>query len=174
MTAPETPTMAPPGPSRRGINLVWLSGGMLIMSLLIAAFTLSPMLAGKVMPAPTAVAQASPGVQLTDPQPALGWLARVDAGRWDDSWAATAAYFRANVTQARWAELSRAVRPPLGAVTSRKLLGIQNMTSLPNAPDGHYAILRFQSVFANKPEALETVTLVFEEGRWKVLGYFIR
>jgi hypothetical protein len=39
--------------------------------------------------------------------------------------------------------------------------------------DGQYAVVKFDSAFAHKVAAVETVTLVSEKGAWSVIGYFI-
>jgi hypothetical protein len=46
--------------------------------------------------------------------------------------------------------------------------------SLPGAPDGDYEVVQFQTRFANKAAATETVVLSREATGWKVDGYFIR
>jgi hypothetical protein len=57
---------------------------------------------------------------------------------------------------------------------SRGARAAQRASSLPGAPDGEYVVLQFDSSFANKQVAVETVTAVFEDGVWRVVGYFIR
>jgi len=47
-------------------------------------------------------------------------------------------------------------------------------TTLPGAPDGEYVVIQFDSSFEHKESALETVTPVLEEGKWKVSGYYIK
>jgi hypothetical protein len=46
---------------------------------------------------------------------------------------------------------------------------------LPGAPDGHYMSLQFDTSFANKKAAVETVTQILEaDGTWKFSGYYIK
>jgi len=47
-------------------------------------------------------------------------------------------------------------------------------SALPGAPDGQYEMLEFQTSFALKKDATETVVLAREPSGWKVDGYFIR
>jgi DNA-binding CsgD family transcriptional regulator len=101
---------------------------------------------------------------------AQDWLALVDQGRWQDSWAATAGSFRSLNTSQVWASLSQKVRVPLGAVQSRVLL---SQDSVPAPPHG-VEVLKFRTSFANKPNAVETVSLAEEDGRWRVVGYYIK
>ena len=47
--------------------------------------------------------------------------------------------------------------------------------SLPDAPAGKYVVLQFDTSFANKKEAVETVTPRLDaDGTWKVSGYYIK
>jgi hypothetical protein len=49
------------------------------------------------------------------------------------------------------------------------------MTELPGAPDGQYVVMQFETSFANKKSAIETVTFMLEkDGQWKSAGYFIK
>jgi hypothetical protein len=61
------------------------------------------------------------------------------------------------------------------AVNSTKLESAQFMTQLPGAPDGEYAVIQFETSFANKKSAIETVTPMKDpDGKWRVSGYFIK
>lgn len=105
---------------------------------------------------------------------AKSWVSLVDAKRWDDSWAAAGSLFKSQMPQARWAATIAPVREPLGAVSSRALKDVTKANSLPGAPDGEYEIVQFQTSFANKAAATETVVLSREASGWKVDGYFIK
>jgi DNA-binding CsgD family transcriptional regulator len=161
-------------PERRPHRLAWLSGGMLIMSLLIAA------VAAVALHAPSAPAPQAPiATSAAENTPAsldaaLAWVALVDQGKWHESWQAAAGMFRAQVSDARWAEMVTPVRKPLGAVVSRKFESVLKSKTLPGAPDGDYEILKFQTVFADRPDSVETVMLAREGSSWRVIGYFIR
>jgi hypothetical protein len=66
-------------------------------------------------------------------------------------------------------------RKPLGDLASRTLKSAQAMTKLPGAPDGQYVVMQFETSFANKKSAIETVTFMLEkDGQWKSAGYFIK
>lgn len=104
---------------------------------------------------------------------AEAWLSLVDNQKYAESWAESSSMFQSRVAQQKWMEMSKSVREPLGQVTARKLLTVTFAKSLPGAPDGDYAVLRFQSSFKNKADAVETVTLVLDGGKMKSAGYFI-
>jgi DNA-binding CsgD family transcriptional regulator len=97
------------------------------------------------------------------------WLALVDAYRWEDSWAGTTASFRKQNTTKVWADVSKEVRVPLGAVRSRLLV---SQDSVPAPPAG-IQVLKFKTSFANKTEAVEKLSLAKEDGAWRVVGYYI-
>lgn len=112
------------------------------------------------------------------PQPDLtaasSWMSLVDAKRWDESWSAAGTLFKSRMPQSRWPSTIQPVRESLGAVWSRSLKSVTKSTSLPGAPDGEYEVVKFQTSFAKKAVAIETVVLSRESSGWKVDGYFIR
>jgi hypothetical protein len=106
---------------------------------------------------------------------AQSWLALIDAGNYFESWKQAAAFFQGAVTEAAWENSMNTFCKPLGDVVSRKLKSAEPMTELPGAADGHYVVMQFETSFANKKAAIETVTFVLEkDGSWKSAGYFIK
>jgi hypothetical protein len=102
------------------------------------------------------------------------WLALVDSGRIDESWSEAASLFRNAVSRAQWKRALTAARGPLGALISRRLLGAQYTESLPGAPDGRYLVIQYEAEYEKKHSAIETITPMFEDGKWRVSGYYIR
>jgi hypothetical protein len=103
------------------------------------------------------------------------WLALVDAGKYSQSWKETAPYFQRSVPQDQWEVNGKHIRASFGNLHSRKLKSAQYTKSVPGAPDGEYVILKYDTSFANKREAVETITPMRDkDGRWKVSGYFIK
>ncbi len=146
---------------------LWVIAGVVTMSFIlgIAALALLPQSAS----APeTARAQATP-IQIEVTRVARDWLAIVDAGRWDESWRATGASFRAMNTPQVWAQVSEQGRVPLGAIVSRADLSHESVP----APPAGYEMVKFRTSFANRPNTVETLTLVREGQTWKVVGYII-
>lgn len=106
---------------------------------------------------------------------ATAWLAQLDAGQYPASWTSSASAFRAAVSQDQWQQAAQQVRTPLGAVTTRTVKSAQFARTLPNAPEGEYVVIQYDTTFANKAGAVETVTPMREkDGSWKVSGYFVR
>lgn len=139
--------------------------GVLLMTFALAvlALTALPQFASTPAATPTAT-RVAPDPQVVDA--ARQWLALIDQSRWDDSYQATGTAFRKLNTAQTWRTVSEKVRTPLGALVSRTLLGQE---SLPAPPHG-YEVVKFRASYANKAEAVETVTLEFEDGSWHVVG----
>lgn len=106
---------------------------------------------------------------------AQSWLTMVDNGRYTDSWEAAAQYFRTAVAKEQWQQSLNAVRKPLGKVLKRTVKSKQYATSLPGAPDGHYVVIQYETSFAHKNAAIETITPMLDrDGTWRVSGYYIK
>jgi DNA-binding CsgD family transcriptional regulator len=171
-------TIGPLRPGRNNHVLAWLTGGMLVMSLIIAAAVLSSAFhpsAGPTQQPSTIV--ASSALSAADRQTANSastWVTLVDQRQWSQSWDATGALFKSRMPRAQWVSTIEQVRQPLGSVSSRTLQSVTSTSSLPGAPAGAYEIVQFETNFAQKPAAVETVILAHEGPGWRVEGYFIR
>jgi hypothetical protein len=130
----------------------------------------------KEMPATngSAPAKPQPGAQAAIAA-AQKWLALIDAGNYSKSWNDAAAIFQGGVTEPAWENSMNTFRKPLGGMVSRQLKSSQSLTQMPGAPDGQYVVMQFDTSFANKSAAVETVTFDLEkDGQWKSSGYFIK
>jgi hypothetical protein len=108
-------------------------------------------------------------------QAAESWLGLVDAVEYGKSWDQSAELFRAAVSKEKWEQSLNAARKPLGVLVSRELKVAEYATDLPGAPDGEYVVIQFDTAFANKESAVETVTPMKDpDGVWRVSGYFIK
>jgi len=158
-----------------GHSVAWLGGGMLIMSLVIAAAALSTLFhAGGPAQAPGAAANIAMSPDAESAAAARAWLALVDRQAWDASWDAAGGLFKAQMAKPDWASAVAAARAPYGALKARTFESVSKSHSLPGAPAGDYEVLQFQTSFAQKPDAAETVILARENAGWKVIGYFVR
>ncbi|MBX7481784.1 helix-turn-helix domain-containing protein [Qipengyuania qiaonensis] len=99
---------------------------------------------------------------------ARAWLEMVDARDWEASYAATAASFREANTLKLWSDTAQSVQSGLGAKLSREFVGQDDVPS----PQG-IVIVKFRTDFANRADALETISLVREGGTWKVAGIYV-
>ena len=102
------------------------------------------------------------------------FLALTDSGKYAESWNEASSLFRKQVTSEQWVKALAGARQPLGALVSRKVLTKQHTRTLPGVPDGDYVMIQFETVFANKKSAVETVTPMLDAGQWRVSGYFVK
>ncbi len=131
----------------------------------------------------TALAAAAAGIvhaQAARPedaaqQAAEAWLALVDQAKYAESWSEGATLFQSAVARDNWAEAAGAARGPLGTLVSRRLRSRTYTESLPGVPDGKYVVIQYDASFANKKEAVETITPMLDGDRgWRVSGYFVK
>lgn len=103
------------------------------------------------------------------------WLRQIDAGDYQAAYESAAKIMRDAATEQQFAQAMRNARAPLGDLRSRQPQDAKPTTTLPGAPDGHYVVAHYQSAFAKKASAVETVVASQgEDGSWRVSGYFIR
>lgn len=134
------------------------------MSLVLALLALTVVPQASVPGAATVTAEAT-----TAETSARQWLALLDQGRWADSYRLTGSAFQRLNTLAVWTAASERVRAPLGAVVSRTLLSNEDMP----APPHGLQVVKFRTSFANKADAVETVTLDREGDSWRVVGVYV-
>jgi hypothetical protein len=104
----------------------------------------------------------------------LGFLGYLDQGRFADSYAYTGMLIRAQLDRDAFSTQIQKTRVGTGALQSRELIDSAYSTTVPGAPEGQYVILHYHAAFANRPDAVETVTLAFAKGYWRVVGYYIK
>jgi hypothetical protein len=105
---------------------------------------------------------------------ALGFLGYLDHGRYADSYAYTGMLIRAQLDRDSFAKQLEKARAGTGALLSRELIDAGYTTTVPGAPEGQYVVLHYSASFANRQEAVETLTLAFAKGYWRVSGYYIK
>jgi len=104
---------------------------------------------------------------------ATKWLSLIDAESYSASWDQAAPPLQGAVTKEDWGQAIGALRSSLGKMISRELTTAEARTSLPGAPDGRYVVIQFETSFEQKESAIETVTPMYEDGKWRVSGYFV-
>ncbi|RGP40479.1 Non-specific serine/threonine protein kinase [Altererythrobacter insulae] len=168
----------PSGP----FGLTWLAGGMLIMSIVIAAaiigvvyFADGGATTAAHPPSETESSQATPVAEPDSLARAENFLKFVDSDDWAGSWEAAGASFRDQATLEEWTGAIEPVREQVGKLQSRKLLSVQRTSTLPSAPEGEYEILQYESEFSGVDiGAVETLIMVQVGEGWDVAGYFVR
>jgi hypothetical protein len=124
---------------------------------------------------PAVFAQDQTAKQEAAKQAAQSWLALVDRGDYGPSWQEAASFFQSKISKADWEKALQQVRAPLGAASSRTLLGAEYLSDLPNAPKGEYVIIQYKAELASGGSFIETITpMLDKDGKWRVSGYFIK
>jgi hypothetical protein len=150
----------------------WLAAALLAASLS------STQLRAQQGPPPPAGAQQGEDPHTADElaaqRQALGFVGYLDQGRFADSYAYTSMLIRTQLDRDAFSTQIQKTRAGTGALQSRELIDAGYSTTVPGAPEGQYVILHYHASFANRPDAVETVTLAFAKGYWRVAGYYIK
>lgn len=162
----EEPAAQPPHQHGPRLTRALLTGGI-VMSLLLAAL-LVPASPIAILPGAGA-AGTEAAAEATPARAAEAFLVLLDEGRWADSYAMTSAEFHRLNTLAVWTEVSQRVRPPLGEALTRDVIANEYVP----APPMGYQMVKFRSRYANGADQTETLSLVREDGVWKVAGIVI-
>jgi hypothetical protein len=93
------------------------------------------------------------------------WLTLVDDKNYADAYKQMGPAARDKTAAAAWAQKIGNTRAPLGAMASRDIKSIDL--------SGQSVTVKFDSSFAHKAQALETVQLVSDKGAWSVVGYSV-
>jgi hypothetical protein len=94
------------------------------------------------------------------------WLVLVDDKNYAQSWSQAGKAFQNKQKADGWAATAGDKRGALGAVASRDLKSIDlGRTDV--------AVIKYDTVFAHKAQAVETVTMAFENGSWSVTDYSV-
>ncbi|MBZ0114355.1 MAG: DUF4019 domain-containing protein [Thermoanaerobaculia bacterium] len=142
----------------------WVLALAVLVALTVSLITTAPLRASD-----------SPDATIAAGQAAISeWVALVDAGDYGKSWRATGSLFRNQVTEAQWVAQLGAARSPFGEMVSRSEKSSSHHQQLPGAPDGDYVVVQFDTSFAAKKSAVETITAMLEDGEWRVVGYFVK
>jgi hypothetical protein len=135
----------------------------------------APAESAAVTPAETAADPATNEAVPAATSAAEAWLKLVDEQQYDESWKNAAGVFRGAVSTEDWSKAVGGVRGQVGQLVSRKLASANYTTSLPGVRDGKYVVIQFETSFANKASAVETVTpMLDDDGSWRVAGYFVK
>ena len=114
-------------------------------------------------------------VEQAGAQAAEQWLSIVDGGSYEKSWVETDPLFQSQMSKTDLVNALGKIRQPLGANISRSLVEAESSSTLSGAPDGEYVVTIFEASFDQKKSATETVTVTMSgNGKWKVVGYFIK
>ncbi len=117
---------------------------------------------------------ADPGDEEAAIRAANEWLVLVDSGQFSESWEHSSSVFRETVPAEMWNDSLTGARAPLGKLVSRKVVFSRYTDALRGAPDRRYVIIQYEAQYEGNKLAIETVTPLYDNGEWRVSGYFIR
>jgi hypothetical protein len=105
---------------------------------------------------------------------AMEFLQLLDDEKYAESWQSAAVLMREKVTQEDWVEKLTKARVLSGALVERTEKSSSYSTSAKDSPEGEYIALTFASKYQRAESVSEYVTVMLEEGHWRVAGYFIQ
>lgn len=112
--------------------------------------------------------------QLEIEQDAKEWLALIDNGEYSKSWQGTSQRFQNLLNEKQWQAALEQLRFPLGKLVNRSLIDAEEHSQLPGMPEGRYKVFQFNTQYENKPQSNETLSMIFSDGKWQTIGYFIK
>jgi hypothetical protein len=99
------------------------------------------------------------------------WVALIDAGQYDDSYASSSGEMRDKVPQDRWTAVLKAIRGSWGAMVSRRQLSHVYKANGFEGSEGEFLVITYDTSFQRLPAATELVVLRWEDGHWRGAGY---
>jgi hypothetical protein len=144
------------------------------LALLAALLLAQPVLAQGTTPAP-AQGAVGPSSSMT-PAPdvrAKQWLGLVDDKNYDEAYKQMGAAAQGKNSSGMWAQKMSSIRDPLGAMANRDIKSIKLTRILAGMSDGQSATVQFNSSFAHKASAVETVVMISDKGAWSVTSYSV-
>ncbi len=100
---------------------------------------------------------------------ARDWLLLTDARDWEGGFDKAAHVWKQELTLAAWVAAGEQTRAPLGQVVNRKLDHFGSHST----PPASYKMVVFTTDFEHRTGVTETVVLNWEDGVWKVSGYWL-
>jgi Protein of unknown function (DUF4019) len=147
---------------------------VIFLAALAAGLAQEPLLAMQAPPQAEAAGDPHLAEEQAAQRQALGFLGYLDHGRYADSYAYTGMLIRSQLDRDAFSTQVEKTRAGTGTIQSRDLTDATYTTSLPEAPEGQYVVLHYHASFANRPDTVETLTLAFAKGYWRVSGYYIK
>lgn len=121
----------------------------------------------------SALAQSNEQAVAVAKEAAQQWLAHLDAGEYEATWAEASSYLKSNLSTEQWAARLKQAHGPLDSLQSRSLVAARYTESIPNAPEGEYVIAQYEATYGDK-KTVETVSLKKDPDGWRVAGYYIK
>jgi hypothetical protein len=105
---------------------------------------------------------------------AMEFFQLIDADMYAESWQMSAGLMKERVTEKDWVEKLTKARTLSGPLVERKEKDSSYSTTAVDSPDGEYISLIFESRFQRAESVDEYITVMLDDGHWKVAGYFLQ
>jgi len=99
------------------------------------------------------------------------WVAQIDAGQYDESYAFGCDAMHDKVPQDTWVKILKALRTPWGPVMSRKQISHIYKPDGYEGSEGEYMLITYDTSFKGLDSATEMVVLKWDGGKWRGAGY---
>jgi hypothetical protein len=97
---------------------------------------------------------------------------QIEQERYEELYSDSSDLWKQDVTQEQSNQVFKTLREKLGKVESRSLHSATEQQNSGGALKGHAYILTYQTKF-ERGEAMETFTLIEENGRWRLARYLV-
>jgi cell division septation protein DedD len=99
------------------------------------------------------------------------WVAQIDAGQYDESYAFGCGAMHDKVPESRWEQVLKTLRTPWGPVVSRRQIShIYKPNGVPGL-EGECVVITYDTTFQKLGPATEEIVLKWENGKWRGAGY---
>ena len=99
------------------------------------------------------------------------WLSLIDKKKYNEAWEQSSKLMKDTLDLETWNQVMLHVREPFGTVTSREIADERTAKDPKGLPAGDYMVMFYKTVFSNRANAYELVTLFFDNGVWRVVTY---
>jgi|GEM_PF-5154892 len=106
-------------------------------------------------------------------QTVVEWLARVDAGKYEESWKTASPFFQKASSMKEWVEKIGRSRSRMGLLQEREFIKGRFLRDPDGVPTGEYFALEFETEF-EKTKITEIVVVMRDQtGLWQVSSYSV-
>lgn len=100
------------------------------------------------------------------------WVTLVDKGKYAKAWVNASVLFQVHVA-GDWTQQETAFRNKAGAFQSRTFESAHVASTVPGLPRGNYIVVSYGSSFRKMKTAVETITMVYTDQKWKTAAYTV-
>ncbi len=103
---------------------------------------------------------------------AKAWVGEIDAAKYEDSYNFACEETRHKFPEDQWVEILKVLREPWGSVVTRHQLSHVYKPNGVTGLEGECVVITYNTDFKNLKNALEQITLKWEDGHWRGAEYY--